>query len=327
VDGEGILYQNLGASEVFSVAETQNLGQNCGGSGRGYIHPYDVHVIGMLQGWNVNQSGHGFYCKAGNQVEDYSVVGNIGTYSACNNGTVRDEMKDSDCAGAVAPAAPFALSALYQPERKAYLVSWSDASNDAMQEVGFKVERRKGNTGNWAVIAWRPRNATGGISGTGNPNNWAYSATDRGGGAITEPLCANQQADLNTQTWEDYLVGSPAEYQYRVSAVGCNPLDTTGQSDIQVSNKTRFQRNASGSFLAFPVPSRDRLNLRLENKFRGKTSIRIFTSEGKEVWKGQAPKVDDVWNYSLQVGHLKPGSYRVLLSTDSFVEALPFTKE
>jgi len=325
VDGEGILYQNMGAVEVFSVAETYNKGQNCFGAGGGYIHPYDVNIIGMLQGWNITQTGYGFSCKPGNEVQDYSIIGNSGTYTACNNITVRDEMKDSDCNSAAAPAAPFEVTAIFQPDRGSNLITWSDASNAAKQEVGFKIERSPVGTSTWTTICWRPRNSTGGVSGPENPYNWTYSASDRGGGAITEPLCVNQLTDLNPQAWEDFMLGNQVMYDYRVCAMGCSPTDTSGCSII-TSNQSPMVRNESGSLLLYPVPALDGLNLRLENKYQGNVGLRIMSVDGKEVFRKNLSKIGDVLNDRLPSSFLKAGTYYMILEGKGFSERMTFAK-
>lgn len=311
VDGEGLLYQAQGCVEVFSVAETNNKQGICGGSAGGYIAPYNVHLIGMLQGWNDN-TRIGSYCKSGDRHEDISIVGNTNTIGIwdCTAGDVKDWFKDADCSSTPITA-PSNLLVVYDANKKCNIVKWTD---NATNEVGFKVERRELGQTQWSTVCFRPRNQTGGISGTdpitgqSNPTGWVWVPTDLSA-FDADSRCANQNIDINTQDWRDYLIASGKQYEYRVIAMGCDQSDLSASSVPVSVTKTDFIESIIDGIFLYPVPLSENLNIRIENKYIGDLNVSVVDMNGRKIKTFYSAKTQDVLNLTCQTNEILPGIY------------------
>jgi len=156
-DGEGILCQAHGGSQILSWAITYN--QHDKGSGEtGYIGAWDVNTAGALFGWNKLPGWVGSINVGKRTSTDASFVGN-------RAGKGLKPMKGAqvgDVAGNLAP--PKGVRA-ETSEGVAVRVAWTDASDN---EAGFRVDRKVAG-GKWTPIAYRPPRIQGDAN---NPQVW-----------------------------------------------------------------------------------------------------------------------------------------------------------
>ncbi|NQT85594.1 hypothetical protein HQ560_02455, partial [bacterium] len=152
-DGEGILCQAHGGSQIFSWAITHNRHEKGHGE-TGYIGGWDVSTAGALFGWNVLPGWIGSTKTGGHVSTDVAFVGN-------RAGKGLKPMKGAqvgDLGGR--PAAPAQVRA--EPQGAvAVRITWTDGSDN---EAGFRVDRKIGG-GAWIAIAYRPPHIQG------DPNN------------------------------------------------------------------------------------------------------------------------------------------------------------
>jgi hypothetical protein len=157
-DGEGILCQAHGGTQLVSWAVTYNNGQS------GYMAGYDVSHSGSLFGWNTTTGSTGNQ-KAGNMF-DSAIVGNLGGSTSV---TGTEPVLISNPGNPT--NAPTNVSATVVDD---YVeISWTDNST---KETGFRVERSV-DAGPWAVVAYRPRREA---AVSGNPAAWHDSSAPRG---------------------------------------------------------------------------------------------------------------------------------------------------
>ena len=157
-DGEGILFQRHGGTELNSVAITHNT--HIQGAGEpGYLGGYDVHNYGHLNAWNTTPGWVG-HAKAGsNNLIDSAFVANnaAGGAIAAAGGTI--DVITADPTGPV--SAPINVTATVRSEEggDSVLITWEDTTDN---EIGFRVERSI-EGGPWTTIAYRPRHSLGTI--------------------------------------------------------------------------------------------------------------------------------------------------------------------
>ena len=157
-DGEGILCQAHGGTQLISWAVTHNNGQD------GYMAGYDVTHSGSLWGWNSTTGATG-NLKAGSMF-DSAIVNNTGGYTAT---TGSEAVLISDPGDPT--SAPADVTATVVGDHVE--ITWTDTSS---KETGFRVERSI-DAGLWTVIAYRPRREAG-VSG--NPAAWHDMSAPRG---------------------------------------------------------------------------------------------------------------------------------------------------
>jgi len=183
-DGEGILCQAHGGTVVYSWAVTRN-------SGPEYMAGYDVNHYGSLWAWNNAHGKNIGNVKAGS-LYDFAVAGNI-SGSVIAVGTAMDpDGALTGCPGGD-PAAPTGVTAELAGD--AVRITYSD---NAANEIGFRVERRAGD-GPWRAIAYRPRQS--------------------------------YRQGLNPEEWTDYLAPRGIGLRYRVVAVGCADNDAGASAE------------------------------------------------------------------------------------------------
>jgi len=156
-DGEGILCQAHGGSQVFSWAITYNRHDK--GSGEiGYIGGWDVNMAGALFGWNVVPGWIGATKVAERASADTAFVANraAGGVKAMKGAQVGD--------GPAKPTPPADVkAAIYKGS--AVKITWKDKCDG---EAGYRVDRRIAD-GKWRAIAYRPPQITGHAD---NPPAW-----------------------------------------------------------------------------------------------------------------------------------------------------------
>ncbi|MDJ0686955.1 MAG: hypothetical protein QNJ41_00440 [Xenococcaceae cyanobacterium MO_188.B32] len=186
-DGEGILWQRHGGTDINSVAITNNT--HLQGSGEaGYFGGYDVHNYGHLSAWNQTPGWVG-HAKAGNNdlIDSAFIANNAEGGIRTDAGGIRDVIT-ADPLGSV--SAPIKVTAKVQPEEDSVLITWEDTTTN---EIGFRVERSI-EGGEWTTIAYRPRQSMGSIH---NQQAWVdfMAPRDR---ALRYRVVAIQSDDSNT---------------------------------------------------------------------------------------------------------------------------------
>jgi hypothetical protein len=156
-DGEGILCQSHGGTQIYSWAVTNNTHERGAGES-GYIGGYDVQHYGILIAWNKSPGWVGS-TKAGANV-DAAYVDN---QAAGGTKTTGSDVITS-CPGG-SPSAPGNVSA-EAVDNDHVMVTWDDRSNN---ETGFRVDRKIG-AGGWVPLCYRPRKSSG---TTNNKQAWA----------------------------------------------------------------------------------------------------------------------------------------------------------
>jgi len=156
-DGEGILCQAHGGTEVYSWAITYNEHQQ-GHGATSYIGGWDVNMAGALFGWNKTAGWIGSVNVARRESADIAFVGN----QAGQGEKPMAGAQVGDPGGKLNP--PGNVKAEIH-RRDALQITWVDGSNN---EVGFRVDRRIG-AGPWTPIAYRPPHIAGHPQ---NPQAW-----------------------------------------------------------------------------------------------------------------------------------------------------------
>ncbi len=322
VDGEGLLFQRQGCVEVFSVSETNNNFVECGGTAGGFIHPYDVHIMGMLQAWN-NGTKTGNYCKTGDLYEDFSVFSNTNsTYVDCSNGP-DGLFLDAQCP-ASAVNAPTNVTVLRNDTTQCNIIIWTD---NAVDEMGFLVQRREEGTTEWTNIAYRPLNNMGAGSGTYSANSWTYPGADINS-TPRDPICGTESADLNPQEWRDYFINPAKTYQYRIIAISCTQGDTTGRSAVATDGGVSVPYVTDNiTYYIWPTVSDGIYNLRIENNTYGNINISVTGTNGMIISQETITKPSDVLNAFINISSAPAGVYLIHLSGDHYQKTTKVIKK
>lgn len=153
-DGEGILCQAHGGTQLYSWAVTRN-------SEPEYMAGYDVNHYGSLWAWN-NASGKNIGNIKAGQLYDFAVAGNL------SGSTIADgNALDPSGALLTCPSGPLSppVDVVAQAIGDAVSVTFTDTSE---HEIGFRIDRKSGD-GAWQTIAYRPRQSYGHAQ---NPAGW-----------------------------------------------------------------------------------------------------------------------------------------------------------
>ena len=160
-DGEGILCQRHGGTEIYSWAITHNRHDQHSGE-PGYFGGYDVHCYGLMISWNQTPGWVG-NAKAGNQYDCTFVPNECQEIKLAEWGEYKGKVngKHTGTTGVVdvlteapskRPSPPADVKAtLYETD--AVRITWKDTSD---AELGFRVDRQI-DGGKWHTIAYRPR--------------------------------------------------------------------------------------------------------------------------------------------------------------------------
>ncbi len=184
-DGEGILAQRHGGTDIMSWAITNNLGT--GGYRPGYIGGYDVHNFGCLISWNSTEGTVGHIKAASNSLIDVSFVDNISAGVTTDCGGDCDYITDCPTGDLTPPAD---ATVTLDEENYRFIITWTDATD---QEIGYRIDRRIAGDDNWTTIVYRPRYSDG--------------------------------HEMNEQKWIDYMAPAGEMLEYRVVAVNCDNSD------------------------------------------------------------------------------------------------------
>jgi hypothetical protein len=156
-DGEGILCQAHGGTQVYSWAVTYNRHDKGDGSSS-YIGGWDVNMAGALFGWNKTAGWIGSINVGKRNSEDTAFVGN----QAAGGVKPMSGAQVGDPGGKLKP--PSHVRATICQNHRVH-ITWDDASNN---EIGFRVDRRIA-AGRWTPIAYRPPRIKGHAE---NPQMW-----------------------------------------------------------------------------------------------------------------------------------------------------------
>lgn len=147
-DGEGILCQAHGGTQVYSWAVTHN-DHHQGDGNSSYIGGWDVNMAGVLFGWNTTAGWVGSINVGKRDAADASFVGN-----KCSEVKPMKGSQVGDPGGKLTPPSSIQAKAF---EGDAVRITWKDASKN---EVGFRVDRKIAD-GKWTAIAYRPPQIVG----------------------------------------------------------------------------------------------------------------------------------------------------------------------
>lgn len=161
-DGEGILCQAHGGTQLFSWAVTRNAGPE-------YMAGYDVHHYGSLWAWN-NAGGKRIgNIKAGN-LFDMAVVGNTSGNTATDGNALDPDGVLTTCPGS-SPLPP--QNVVASLEESSIRITFDDVASN---EIGFRVDRLI-DGGDWHAVAYRPRQS---YAHPQNPTEWVDYLAPRG---------------------------------------------------------------------------------------------------------------------------------------------------
>jgi hypothetical protein len=320
-DGEGILFQRHTGVEVYSLAETFNhgCGAICGGD-NGYIAPYDMHVIGMLQMKNFQQGATGVLNGNANWIEDISAAAEI-NYKFDSSATTTpssagSNVKDfySSCNNTLSPTdTVLDFSVIQDAANYQTLISYKDNSPN---EIGYKIQKRLAATSNpWIDIAYRPRQETN-LPNTMDEISVAFGYP---ADADMRSACfpsAMKISDMNPSMWIDYKGNPGNAFEYRIVTLGCKStgeiLEETGGVILGNGNvATAPKKGIQVSILPNPSSGNTRIDFTLPQGQNGRVDILDIT--GKNLFSF----AEDVsgTNVLLKAGSLNPGIYLVKVSS------------
>lgn len=156
-DGEGLLCQAHGGTQLYSWALTRNEHQR-GQGDSSYIGAWNVRIYGALVAWNKTSGWVGGVMFPQAPV-DMAVVANL----ADGGAKAAEGVLTRDPGGSLRPPTDIRAAAVQQGD--AVKITWQDASDN---EIGFRVDR-KIDHGAWTAIAYRPPRVQGSPY---NPQTW-----------------------------------------------------------------------------------------------------------------------------------------------------------
>ncbi len=203
-DGESILCQRHGGTEIHSWAVTHNEHKySYNYNNKGYLSGYDVHNQGMLVAWNNTQGTVG-NLKGGRLYDCAFIPGNL-----IEKVNINYDPDVNDCITECPeenPQPPENVKAIRYSISNDYIqISWRDASD---KEIGYRIDRRISGSDTWTTTAYRPRKSKG--------------------------------HENNEQKWFDYLAPTKYEYEYRVVALNCddNEVGASEPVGVELVDKT-----------------------------------------------------------------------------------------
>ncbi len=265
-DGEGILWQaHGGMSTIESFSITRNEGLS------GYMAGYDVSQYGALWAWNKPEAVGNY--KAGDMY-DVSIVENN---AAPITTTTEYSVLDSCPSGTL--AAPSGVSADLSPGKSFVEISWSDNSDS---EIGFRLERKVGASGNWETISYRPR----------------------------QDNINSSPGTYHELRWRDYMPARGVDNYYRVVAVNCDDDDAGASNEtsavfiddeVTSVNNTKKEEKFSWNLHVYPLPASEILNIESDSGFK----LELLTLAGQIVTE----QISQMGQYQLDVSGFTPGVY------------------
>jgi hypothetical protein len=305
-DGEGMLVQRHNGIEVFSFAYTNNIKQPDVRGDAGYIAPYDVHVIGMLQMHNIQPGGTGVAKVENNFLQDISVLKNYKTLSKDEQPGVGGGQGLNTCyllstCPSSQPDAP--VIDLEHNKIEGYVdIKYQDISSS---EIGFRIDRKSPGESSWTTIAYRPRQECQAEFTYPKPNSNYPKNTDH---------CFNKNADFNPPMWRDYTITVSDNYSYRVIALNCDE-DTaySSKEDVIIAGVSSEIKRVIDAQI-FPNPSSDRIQIELTEASNQPVETQIFDMKGRLV---QSKNFANSKTMTLNVKGMESGQYIIRIRTDN----------
>lgn len=284
-DGEGILIQRHNGVEALSFAYTYNEQGSTGENG--YLAPYDVHVIGLLHGWNRQRGAIGVLNTYANWLEDIACPKEINTdltnspiFPSGDGATnAQDFLTTCDSSKVTVNDTVVNLSVVFDAVNYRTIISYTDNSS---QEIGFRIEKRKANTSDpWIVVAYRPRQQTNTIS-----DYSTISTTSNYGPSPTSQCWPSNKTinDMNLPMWIDYKANPGESYEYRVATIDCDDDDTAATSVKIINNvKAATQAKAALSLKVIPNPVTNSAIIEYSLKNGQTANVDILDISGKVI--------------------------------------------
>ena len=274
-DGEGILCQRFSGTDMYSWALTNN--KHLPGSGDvGYIGGYDVHQHGSLIAWNTTPGWVG-NAKAGDNI-DCAFVNND-----ADKGVSKTGADVLDSCPSIIPTPP--IDVQLAVENDYIIITWEDNSDD---EIGFRIDKKMGNEGEWKTVVYRPR------KNSGHANN--------------------------EQIWRDYLAPRGVETYYRVVAINCEDTDDGAglvAGPVVVSEeftgleKLKTNHTNEIEITVYPNPSNEFVNIELFSDTQQYLLIEIYTLHGIKIESLHLSDKKEI--ITIDTKHYNPGAYVVVL--------------
>jgi hypothetical protein len=325
--GEAIMVQDhLNGSECFSFAITNNRVANRSNipGQTGWMGVWRSHAVGLFLGYNYVASGILFQ-DMGAYGADVSIVKHTNPETGAIIGplgdNIRANVKDQrnfDCqTGEPAPGSP---EVTVIDTADFVKISWTNVENEA----GYRVERRRQGDPKWTVIAYRPRQETGGLVsfGFGSFSDGNIALND---GYPPAPYNAgtwdNQVRNMNPPVWRDYTKMAGI-FEYRVVAVGCEDMGSNSVSDsvaVVVSTSKKIANAKEGQLLIYPNPASELINIHTDGF--SANWIQVSDITGKVIWSAENMATDKI---QIPVGAWKSGLYFVRTGSNQKVVASKF---
>lgn len=295
-DGESMLVQRHNGVEVFSFAYTHNMKQPGVRGDRGYIAPYDVHVVGMLQFGNIQPGGTGVAKEEDNFIQDISVLENYTDTSknalSGGNATGLNVCDFLDICYPISPKAP-SMRLSYNKVDGYVDINYVDS---AQHEIGFRIDRKAATETEWTTIAYRPRKeCTAPFNYPGPKPNYPRNTGH----------CFNKTADFNPSMWRDYTTTVASSYQYRVIALNCAE-DTSNSVNESIVTGISSEALSPLSLRLFPNPADEHVEIQLSQGTNEVVTIRVIDLNGRLLKLTEKAGSD---NLRLDVSSLRPGQY------------------
>jgi len=269
-DGEGILAQtDGGTSTLNSWAVTRNKGAGA------YMAGYNITHYGSIFAWNTGASTYG--TLNGGSLVDVAIVNNSTTPTATGDVLL------SCPTGSLTP--PTSISAFVSSDSTNITITWTD---NATNEIGFRVEKKLATSGQWKTIAYRPRKSNGDIN--------------------------------NEQKWIDYMPPTGVEVYYRVVAINCDDNsvgNSVESSPITISPKIITDNQqfviSKNAISIYPNPATNYINI---NSAIPIIKIELFSLSGT--------KIAEYQNNSIDIQLLQKGIYLLVIKTSqsNFIEKI-----
>jgi hypothetical protein len=271
-DGEGILYQRHNGIENYGVAVTNNHLVD------GYLAPYDVHAVGLLHAYNEQSGSIGVIKQDANWIEDVTCPGSLNTPpvnpSIAGTATgVKDYLMDCNSTVSIIDST-LDLEIYWDGVMDGVKIKYTDNSTN---EIGFRIEKRLlGETGNWTMVAIRPRQETA-TTTTMDQISRSFGYPTPLSLSFPSTMLIN---DLNPAEWYDFKADPNAVYEYRITAIDCANNNNASNSPM-VSNKSSIAK-ALDVFSIFPNPSTSFIDVNSKGGF-GIKYAELISLNGKSV--------------------------------------------
>ena len=102
-------------------------------------------------------------------------------------------------------------------------------------------------------------------------------------------------------------------------------MDFDGGVDFSPIRSVEFN-SLDSNFRIYPNPIIDRLNVELENDWRGELTLRMVNMLGQEVYINLFSKNIEIWNEKIDLSRMPGGIYQMMISDGEKMIVRPFLK-